>query len=84
MGKRDGEGMRHLAEQELWGKSGDAQRGSLQSFAMCCVEWTLLSASPWLVVKSTAHRMHCNMESVSGKCWKQGDHLEWPGGWRLL
>lgn len=41
-------------------------RGVFTQFTICCVDSTLLSVSPWLVVKSTSHRMRYNTTSVWG------------------
>lgn len=57
--------MRHLALEEL-GKEWRCLEGFFTKFTTCCVDSTLLSVSPWLVVKSTAHRMRYNTTSVWG------------------
>lgn len=51
----------------MWCSEGFVFFFFLQSFAICCVESTLLSVSPWPMVKSTSRRTRYNAKSVWGK-----------------
>lgn len=77
--EREGEEkeMRNLAQEELWGKNGDVRRGFLRhNFAKWCMKSILLSVSPWLLIKSTSHRMCYITKSVGRKVPERGDYLE--------
>lgn len=63
--------MGHLAREEL-GKEWRCSEGFFTKFIIYCVDSTLLSVSPWLVVKSTAHRMRYNTTSVWGESASAG------------